>query len=773
MPPQIERIRLIGPDGKPYSIPQSQAAAFLRTHPGYQLAPMEAPTAAPEKPSKLRDIYETGSREASSLWQNLAYAPEAIAQSLEQPSTGEERKMFPMVGNPNLPPELRAFGGLGLETKRLIGDPVVNAIDWYTKVARGKVPNAYEQALSVLPESMGAGAAAPILGKLMEESPKAVTAPTTGLRVLLQEQAGAGREPVLLARIARQAKVAEREAAHGEQVAGVERENQMRLGEHAANMDIARQAHEEAVAKAKGKYQQELQDYQQSSAAKKAEHAQAVQKARADWVEKANAARQAKAESARVTAQRSTLERGVETYSEKLRQNIQKTYQTVLDRLNGRWHQLRETPTGQGMKLRDMELNSKAIAQAIEHARETKLVGSPDSIRQFDSLMSWMQREGGGVIDEAAGQKPAALRPITWNEARTHYTALGERLSGGDLPGNVYQAIKEVRNALDKELNNGAMRAGVQDVYSSLKNDWAQFESDWRDTSSVTTKGGSPLARARMAPNAQTLTPQLTGKTGDLVLQRLAKYKDAGASMPLAEGVRRLTRQSEELPRVSVPKEPGKLNLPKEPNLGEPPTEPIEAEFKPPRAPEMKRPKAMEPVPPIDPVAIRRARLLARAGHPASWWDVLWPGWGMEHAALKFNPFLEWVARQRRNELPLPAEFRSVRKGLEPESEVEMVRRGGPGQPPASGGKLMQQTDLVRNLRAQWERQKAAGDPGMWVTGIQLRDATDALNQMQKDAWGANANYQPGPKILSREGGGGANYSKGDLDALKQRWGIQ
>jgi hypothetical protein len=221
-----------------------------------------------------------------------------------------------------------------------------------------------------------------------------------------------------------------------------------------------------------------------------------------------------------------------------------------------------------------------------------------------------------------------ALKPITWDEARTHYSALGDRLYSGELPGNVARAIRSVRDVLDEQLSSAAAKSGQGKVYSQLKSDWSDFENDWKDMSSITTKGGSPLARARMAPNSATLVPQVIGKTGDLLLGRLAKYKDAGASLPLAEGVRKLSGQIEGLPKVRVPKAPGNLELPEAPTA--------------------------KPVPPVDPVAIRRARLLERAGRPMSWWDLLFPPAGIEHIALKNPAILEWIAKQPRKEITPP-----------------------------------------------------------------------------------------------------------------------
>lgn len=586
-----DKIRVQRPDGRYSMIPRTSLQGAMAR--GYKLAPsneflagekerQQAASAAAQPllkhfweddPSSFHNIEgESFKRSLGSLGDTLKGVLPGTYHAFLDPATKEETKEAPDLYGPHL----RGF-------TRTVAKPVATAIDWYKDVARGKVPNAYEQALSVGPEAMGTAGGAEIAGKLTTSLPRIAKASTKGastaFRVASQEVAGAGREPVLRAAI----------------------------------------NHQEAVESAQAKYKKAVEDYRAADASAKATHAEKVRSARQEWVEKTAAARRAKSESAAATSQRETLQRGQEAYATRLRDNIQSAYRTTLSRLDARWHHLRETPV-EGDKLRALPLNSTKIVDAIDHARQTKLMGSPDSLKQFNDLMGWMDNK--------------FPNPITWDEARVHYSALGDRMFSGDLPGNVLQAVREVRNALDSQLNQGAMRAGVQDIYSALKRDWSSFESDWKDMSSVTTRGGSPLARARMAPNADTLIPQVTGRTGDLLLQRLAKYKSAGASTSLAEGVRRITKQSQSVPTVRVPKEPGRLELPAEPKPGP--------------APELKSPDK------LDPVAIRRAKLLERAGRGMTWWDLI-PFVGAEHLMLKNPRFLEWVAKQPRNEIPPPA----------------------------------------------------------------------------------------------------------------------
>ena len=343
--------------------------------------------------------------------------------------------------------------------------------------------------------------------------------------------------------------------------------------------------------------------------------------AQKEWVQKAAEAKRQQAEAVKVAARKQALDKGQEAYANRLRDNIQKTFQTVKGRLDSRWHSLRTTPIKRGGSLtvlKDEPLSSPAIAETVDVAEKKFLQGSPESIKQFRDLMNWMKADE-GMIDTSGGAK-SKLKPITWDEARTHYSALGDRMFSGDLPGNVRQAIRFVRDeGLGKQLRAGAERAGALPQYESLLHDWSNFENDWKDASSVTLGGGSPLARALKAPSGATLAPQVLGKTGDLLMQRLGKYIDAGGSPTTAAALRKLNAESKSLPKIKSPELPP-------------------------------RPKSPVTPAPIDPVALRKKILTQYAARPVSWWDILPPRL-FERPAMSFEAIRDWVARQPRKEL--------------------------------------------------------------------------------------------------------------------------
>jgi hypothetical protein len=92
--------------------------------------------------------------------------PKAVIQAFTAPPTAEEKAQF--QGN------VEGVKRIGLGIHRLTTAPAEVAANWYSDAAKGKIPNAYEQALSVAPEAVGQAGGTVIAGKLAESAPAAV-----------------------------------------------------------------------------------------------------------------------------------------------------------------------------------------------------------------------------------------------------------------------------------------------------------------------------------------------------------------------------------------------------------------------------------------------------------------------------------------------------------------------------------------------------------------------------------------------------------------------
>jgi len=442
-------------------------------------------------------------------------------------------------------------------------------------------------------------------------------------RILGQEMAGAGKEPVYLERLRRFAVANERLERYKGDVDSVIKENAQRLQEHSSK---AREA--QAV------YQKELADYQQATADKKAAHAEKVKVARDEWVQKAYEAKRLQAQHDSAQAQLDTIKRGQEAYAKIVKQNVDSTYAAVKGSLDQRWKAVNDTVGT------TTPINSVAVRDAIEAAKEKYLMGAPESLKVFNDLTRQMQ--GPEQLDAASGIEQS-LRPLTWGEGRVHYSALGDKMYSGELPGNVYHALGAVRDALDRQLSDVAKARGAGKMYDSVRADWSRFMDDWRDMRSISV-GGSPLARVMRAQDPGFVAAQITGKAGERMAATLGHYKQFGGNPEAVSKYRALGDRAKSVPKVRVPAAPGKLELPPEPKTGEAPTPSTvkAAKLKP--APRFELPKE------VDPVEVRRRKLAEMAGRPFRFYD-LFPPYLIEHLAVKSPAIREWLATQTRQEL--------------------------------------------------------------------------------------------------------------------------
>ena len=111
-------------------------------------------------PSTPPGFWDTLKREGKSMGGTISGIPSAVYHAFSEPPTKDEADKF---GGQQ---EVSGAKRVGLGIYRLGVAPVETAANWYSDAARGKIPNAYEQALSVAPEAMGAGAAGVVAPKL-------------------------------------------------------------------------------------------------------------------------------------------------------------------------------------------------------------------------------------------------------------------------------------------------------------------------------------------------------------------------------------------------------------------------------------------------------------------------------------------------------------------------------------------------------------------------------------------------------------------------------
>ncbi|PWT72285.1 MAG: hypothetical protein C5B60_09800 [Chloroflexi bacterium] len=398
---------------------------------------------------------------------------------------------------------------------------------------------------------------------------------SSGFRDVMQKVAGAGREPIV------------------QDIRAAQNANLEALGKH-----------EEAVANAERKYNTAKQEYLDKKARGEQADAEKLRQAAKEWRDRQYEHSLAKSKAESITRQQEVLQRGVDAYADRARENLTRTHNIAESRLNSRYYHLQQSienalPGEKGYA------NSEHIKEVIDYARDKFLLGSPDDVKTFNNLVRWM-------TESTEPGAEAGLRNLPWGDVRVHHSAMGDQIRpGNNLPGNVVQAIRYVREkGTGAELMRIAKEAGMGEVYAKLTKDYRQFKIDWSDRGEVS-QGASPLRPGLARQDNAPLVRDVTGDAGDRFLSILAKYKKDGANIRLFEGIRDLTTKAENLGKVAIPREHlVRVTMPRDiepfqaPKTTEPPTPP---EFRPPARPKLRIPR---------PEQVRQELLERRAGRP-------------------------------------------------------------------------------------------------------------------------------------------------------------
>lgn len=134
-------------------------------------------------------VKEALPRSVMSLGRTIAGIPGGIYHAFSDEPSAEESSE--LMGHGLDPSSSLDRAGL-----RMVAKPLSTAASWYKDATTGKIPNAYEQALSVGPEAMGIGGAAVIAPKLTAAVPGAIASASDVVRGPIGDAVGAGLKEI-------------------------------------------------------------------------------------------------------------------------------------------------------------------------------------------------------------------------------------------------------------------------------------------------------------------------------------------------------------------------------------------------------------------------------------------------------------------------------------------------------------------------------------------------------------------------------------------------
>lgn len=432
-------------------------------------------------------------------------------------------------------------------------------------------------------------------------------------RMNSQKMVGAG-ENAIKREVASQAEAANttREKAIQSNAAATEKTlaDRGKVDEANAAADLLRKQHEQAV---------EVTDA--ANNAKMAEHASKVQS-----VEDANAAAQAEYQAAKAKVDEITqAAQDTETQRGQLARQVQQQSARMIDRLHqvqAAWKDSSELQKSKGYqpvgildkayaKLRQMTsgatVPSSALADAVKNA-QSKIAGSNESIKIFKDILSKNPDADPEFIDYQGSKIPKTnplyqvLKdqghveenpPPTWKDLQGYYTELGRSLSAGNLPNDVYLALRSLQGDIGGLMDQMASSRGAGALWKTTKAQYRDFMQTFRESTGPN-HSGSPIAQALDAKDpAYAIKPLTAEETAQRVRNDLSRFdppvNGVGGAAKLYDNFRDVSRQFDSLPKP--------IKIPEAPVAPTPAPTPVAPSL----APRPTLPKGAEPVPYSEP----------------------------------------------------------------------------------------------------------------------------------------------------------------------------
>jgi hypothetical protein len=318
------------------------------------------------------------------------------------------------------------------------------------------------------------------------------------------------------------------------------------------------------------------------------QHAQNVQS-----VEEANAAKTKEYEAAKAHAeqiakhaqetetQRGKLARQVKEQSARMVERVKRVKEQTKAKLDAAYDEIRQKTAGASVPREN-------LAASVTKA-ESLLKGSSESIKIFRDIISKAPEEAPDSIKYQGGNIPKghplydvlremqgdgqSVEPADFSQLQGYYSELGDKLAPGNLPSDVYLALRSLQTDIAGMMDKLATEKGVGGKLRTTQAMYRDYMQTFRESAGPN-HSGSPLSQVLDAKDPDYAIKPLTEEsTAQRIRNMLARFDQtesgAGGAAPLYDNFRNVSRQYEGVSKpVKVPE------VPKPPVLAETPAQP-------------------------------------------------------------------------------------------------------------------------------------------------------------------------------------------------------
>lgn len=435
------------------------------------------------------------------------------------------------------------------------------------------------------------------------------------------------------------------------------------------------------------------------------------------------------------------VNRSIEEGSKRLGESVNDLDLKLREEANGKYNTVREaTKDDPGIPLSDM-------AAAAREA-QGKLSGSAESIKQFNELIRKGAEEGelqaGGMTVKPGDRLYDMLKEqgaldtgetIGFKDLQGYSSEIGRKLAQGNLPGDIYQAMKSLKEKIDAAKTTIAERNGAGPSLRDADSFWHDYQDLFYDKDSAVAK----VRESYGVKNPGEAGNQFFGgKSNEIAIGKLKKLrsvyaKDANAVADLAQNIGAARQEA------SAYTAQRQQQMPKPPKPGERPG-PVVTATTPNKVIEGPAPPTAENI-----IAEKRQRVEAKGrsiaelskydagtfasipagfvfGHPVAGFLPLASKYGLSFLLTRPS-VIEWITK------PTMADMVAIEKLPEP---VKAQVRTGLQQimdEESAGGRQIQAAGPVRNFLNRTTTVTGVGGPAA-AGGAGIKTRRDALEAM-------------------------------------------
>ncbi len=257
-----------------------------------------------------------------------------------------------------------------------------------------------------------------------------------------------------------------------------------------------------------------------------------------------------------VQTKRGQLARQVNEQSARLVERVRRVKAETKTKIDAAYQQIKKATAGKSVE-------RTKLADAVASA-ESKLAGSNESIKVFRDILSKApEEEPGSIAYQGANiakghplyevlsqmQKEGApeIPPADFEQLQGYYSELGAQLAKGNLPGDVYQALKSLQKDIGGMMKDVAAQGKVEGKLAATQKLYHDYMESFNESSGPN-HSGSPIASALEAKDpAYAIKPLTSEETAARIRNILARFDPSetgqGGAAQLFDNFRNVARE--------------------------------------------------------------------------------------------------------------------------------------------------------------------------------------------------------------------------------------